>query len=121
MTILRVYRGWTRPGELEAYLAEAAAGTRLDGERPDGPGAFICASDGEARFVTVSVWPDWSAIEACTGGDIGRPLSTRNAARIEQGAPTHYELVDLPEVGTVTGPGTSGPVTFQGEVGHTRR
>jgi hypothetical protein len=93
MTILRLYQGRTRPGELELYLEEARAGTRLDGARPDGPGTLVCASDGEARFVTVSLWPDWAAIEACTGGDIQRPLATRNATRIEDGAPSHYELV----------------------------
>ena len=93
MTILRVFRGRTHPGQLEQYIEEARAGTRLDGARPDGPGMLVCGTDGEARFVTVSLWPDWSAIEACTGGNIQRPLSTRNAARIADGAPTHYEIV----------------------------
>ena len=93
MTILRVFRGRTHPGELEAYLEEARAGTLADGARPDGPGALVCASDGETTFLTVSLWPDWSAIEACTGGNIQQPLATRNAARIEHGGPTHFELV----------------------------
>jgi hypothetical protein len=93
MTILRVFHGRTHPGELEVYLEEARAGTMLDGASPDGPGALICASDDDATFVTVSLWPDWSAIEACTGGDIQRPLATRNATRIAQGAPTHYEII----------------------------
>ncbi|MET0771804.1 MAG: hypothetical protein ABWZ82_01865 [Candidatus Limnocylindrales bacterium] len=93
MTILRVFRGHTYPGQLEVYLEEARAGTRIDGTRPDGPGSLVCGADGQAAFVTVSLWPDWSAIEACTGGNIQRPLTTRNAARIEQGAPTHFEIV----------------------------
>jgi hypothetical protein len=93
MTILRVFRGRTFPGQLDAYLEEARAGIRLDGARADGPGMVVSASDAQARFVTVSLWPDWSAIEACTGGNIQRPLVTRNAARIEQGAPTHYEVM----------------------------
>jgi len=97
MTILRVFRGRTYPGQLDVYLEEAHAGTRVDGARPDGPGSVVCGADGEARFVTVSLWPDWSAIEACTGGNIQRPLTTRNAARIEQGAPTHFEIVPSPE------------------------
>ncbi len=97
MAILRVYRGCTRPGELDAYLQEAHAGTRLDGQRADGPGTVVCGTEGDTGFVTVSLWPDWTAIEACTGGDIRRPLATRNAARIESGAPTHYELVPLHE------------------------
>ena len=99
MTILRVFRGRTYPGQLEAYLEEARAGTRIDGRRPDGPGGLVCGSDGEATFITVSLWPDWSAIEACTGGNIQRPLTTRNAARIEQGAPTHFEIVPSIEAG----------------------
>jgi hypothetical protein len=93
MTILRVFRGRTYPGQRATYLTEAAAGVLIDGERPDGPGALICGLDGDDGFVTVSLWPDWAAIEACTGGDMRRPLLTRNAARIEHGAPTHYELV----------------------------
>ena len=96
MTILRVFRGRIYPGQLEAYLEEAREGTRIDGGRPEGPGMLVCGSDGQAAFVTVSLWPDWSAIEACTGGNIQRPLTTRNAARIEQGAPTHFEI--LPSV-----------------------
>jgi hypothetical protein len=54
----------------------------------------VCGTDGEATFVTVSLWPDWSAIAACTGGNIQQPLTTRNAARIAEGVPTHYELVE---------------------------
>jgi hypothetical protein len=58
---------------------------------------LVCGTDGEAAFVTVSLWPDWSAIEASTGGNIQQPLTTRNAARIAEGAPTHYELVEPTE------------------------
>ena len=97
MTILRVFRGRTHPGQLDVYLEEARAGARIDGTRPDGPGTVVCGSDGQAAFVTVSLWPDWSAIEACTGGNIQRPLTTRNAARIAEGAPTHFEIVPSPE------------------------
>jgi hypothetical protein len=96
MTILRVFRGRTFPGQRAAYLAEARAGTMLDGERPDGPGALACAIDGDDGFLTVSVWPSWASIEACTGGDVRRPLTTRNRARIAWGAPVHYELVAVP-------------------------
>ncbi len=93
MTIMRVFRGWTYPGQLPAYLAEAQAGTVLDGQREDGPGSLACATDGATGFVTVSLWPGWPSIEACTGGDIQHPLLTRNRSRLAGGAPTHYELV----------------------------
>jgi hypothetical protein len=104
MSILRIFRGRTHPGQLEAYLTEALAGTIVDGARPDGPGALACATDGAGGFVTASLWPDWPAIEACTGGDIRLPLATRNAARLESGEATHFELVtyELPEAVDVT-------------------
>ncbi len=93
MTILRVFRGQVRVGQLEEYLAEAHIGTLADGRRPEGPGALVCATDATGGFVTASTWPDWPSIAACTGGDIRRPLTTRNAGRLVSGAPSHYELV----------------------------
>jgi hypothetical protein len=93
MTILRVFRGRTHAGQRDAYLTEAELGTAADGRRPDGPGAIACATLGADDFVTASVWADWPSIEACTGGDIHRPLTTRNATRIAAGGPTHYEIV----------------------------
>lgn len=95
MTIMRLFRGRTRTGEREAYLEEARAGSVVDGARPDGPGAVACGVVGTEGFVTVSLWLDWASVEACTGGDIHRPLVTRNAARIERGGPTHFEVIAL--------------------------
>jgi hypothetical protein len=69
----------------------------LDGQRPDGPGGLVCGIHGEDGFVTLSVWPDWSCIEACTGGDVRHPLTTRNAARLADGGPTHDEIVPAGE------------------------
>jgi hypothetical protein len=93
MQILRIFRGQTRPGEMDAYLAEARQGVVVDGRRPQGPGAVVCAVDGQDGFVTASLWADWPAIEAATGGDVHHPLATRNAARLVGGAPAHFELI----------------------------
>jgi hypothetical protein len=93
MTILRLFRGRTHPGQRDAYLAEAEVGAAEDGARADGPGAIACCTVGADEFVTASVWVDWPSIEACTGGDVHRPLTTRNAARIAAGGPTHFEIV----------------------------
>jgi hypothetical protein len=91
-TILRIYEGRTRRGELDAYVAEARDGVLLDGENPDGPVSVTMSIDAPDRFVTVSTWTDWRCIERCTGGDRDRPLVTRNAARLVGGGPRHYEL-----------------------------
>jgi len=91
--ILRIYEGWTMPGQLELYVEEAHLGSGLDGARPDGPNAICMSLDPPDGFVTVSLWSDWACIEACTGGDIRQPLATRNRDRLAGGGPTHYEIV----------------------------
>jgi hypothetical protein len=45
------------------------------------------------RFITVSLWPSWSAIEVATGGDIHRPIVTRDPRRIVGMDVEHYEVV----------------------------
>ena len=92
-SILRIYEGETKPGELEAYVEDARRGSLRDGEREDGPIAVCMSVDPPDRFITASVWTGWASIEACTGGDIHRPLLTRNVARLAAGGPTHYEVV----------------------------
>lgn len=91
--ILRIYEGESKPGQLEAYIEEARRGSLLDGQREDGPIAICMSVEPADRFVTASVWTGWASIEACTGGDIHRPLLTRNAERLADGGPTHYEIV----------------------------
>jgi hypothetical protein len=92
-TILRLYEGQTRPGELEAYLEEARAGIRLDGALPNGPVSVCMSVPAPDRFITVSTWMDWDGLSQCTGGDIRRPMSTRNEARLISGGPSHFEIV----------------------------
>ena len=93
MRLLRLYRGTTRPGELEDYLLEARVGVTRDGGHPYGPGALVCGTYGDDRFVTASLWDAWESIERATGGDIHHPLATRNVARLAGGGPAHFESI----------------------------
>ena len=106
MTLLRVYQGQTRPGELASYLEEARAGVIKDGQQPRGPGALICGSRGDLGFVTASLWPDWESIQLATGGDIRNPLATRNTARLAAGRPNHFELIATVSGGSGTASAT---------------
>jgi hypothetical protein len=92
-TILRVYRGQTLPGLLDQYFEESRTGVIADGADPMGPLVVVSGTAGPDEFLTISTWSSWSCIEACTGGDIRRPLATRNAARIASGGPVHYEIL----------------------------
>lgn len=92
-TLLRLFRGQVKPGELAAYIEEARAGTMADVEAERGPAALYLAVDPPDRFVTLSLWPDWAAIERATGGDIRRPISTKDSARIVEMDIVHYEVV----------------------------
>ncbi len=92
-TLLRLFRGQVKPGELAAYIEEARAGTLADVEAQRGPAALYLAADPPDRFLTLSLWPDWSAIERATGGDVHRPMSTKDSARIVDMDIVHYEVV----------------------------
>jgi heme-degrading monooxygenase HmoA len=92
-TLLRLFRGQVKPGELEAYIEEARAGTLADVEAERGPAALYLAADPPDRFLTVSLWPDWAAIERATGGDVRRPMATKDSARIVDMDIVHYEVV----------------------------
>ena len=95
--VLRIFRGRVRPGELEAYVEEAANGTRADALAGRGPLALYLAADESVpdTFVTVSAWADWSVIEAATGGDVRRPVATRHPERLVDAEATHYEVIEL--------------------------
>jgi len=95
-TILRVFRGSVRPGELEPYIEESRAGTIADTAAGRGPNAIYLAPVEADRFVTVSLWRSWDAIEAATGGDVHRPIVTKDPRRIIGMDVIHYEVI--PEV-----------------------
>lgn len=92
-TLLRVFRGEVRSGELDAYVDETRAGTIADAEAGRGPCALYLAAEPSDRVVTVSLWPSWEAIEGATGGDIHRPLTTKDTRRLVGMDIAHYEVV----------------------------
>ena len=101
--ILRHVHGSVRAGELDAYVAEAHAGTLDDARSGRGPVALHLARHGTDSFVTVSAWATWSDLEAATGGTIARPIATRHAERLVAWDVGHYEVieVDRPEPGAL--------------------
>jgi hypothetical protein len=93
--ILRVFRGHVWSGELDAYVEEARTGMLADAAVNDGLIAFALGVDAKDSFLTVSAWTGWAAIESATGGNVRRPFSTRNTARLDGFTVGHFEI--LPE------------------------
>jgi hypothetical protein len=111
-TILRVYRGRVLPGELDNYIEEARRGALADADVNPGLVALYLGTGRPVRFITVSAWTGWEAIEKSTGGDIRNPVRTRNAARIAMGTAGHYEI--LPLTGRPAGRAGEGSPGVQG-------
>ena len=102
--ILRVFRGIVRPGELEAYIADARAGMTADAAVNDGLIAFALGAEPPDGFVTASAWTGWSSIEAATGGNTRQPFATRNSGRLASFTIVHYEVLpETPTRGRTTG------------------
>jgi hypothetical protein len=95
--IVRVYRGEVREGELDAYLQDVRTGALADAETNEGLVALYLGAQAPARFITVSAWTGWSAIERATGGNVRHPIATRHAHRLLAGEVDHYEM--LPNTG----------------------
>ena len=91
--IVRLFEGQVRPGELDAYVDDARAGTLLDAAAGSGPMALYLARRTADAFVTLSVWPDWSTLQDATGGDVERPIATRHAHRLVAWHAEHYESI----------------------------
>jgi hypothetical protein len=91
--ILRVFRGEVREGETEAYLVEARAGALSDVAMNEGLVALYLGMEWPSRFVTVSAWTGWAAIEEATGGNTRQPLATRNAERLVAYDVGPYEIL----------------------------
>ncbi|HSS34818.1 MAG TPA: hypothetical protein VLR93_00975 [Patescibacteria group bacterium] len=91
--VVRLFEGQVRPGELDAYVDDARAGTLLDAAAGSGPMALYLARRTADAFVTLSVWPDWSTLQDATGGDVERPIATRHAHRLVAWHAEHYESI----------------------------
>ena len=91
--VLRIFHGETRDGDLDRYVEDARTGTLSDATKPTGPLALFLGLDPPRRFVTVSVWTDWAAIEATTGGTVRRPMATRYEDRLTSVTADHYEIL----------------------------
>jgi hypothetical protein len=93
--ILRVFHGTVRPGELDAYVADARTGTMADAVVNDGLVALALGPAAADDFVTVSAWTGWPAIEEATGGNTRVPIATRNAIRLTAFEVSHFELLPI--------------------------
>ena len=74
-------------------LSQSTTGQFADAAAKRGSNALYLAPVPPDRFITVSLWPSWSAIEVATGGDIHRPIVTRDPRRIVGMDVEHYEVV----------------------------
>jgi hypothetical protein len=92
-TVLRLFRGRVRMGELDAYVADARAGMLADALVNDGLVAFALGADPPDAFVTVSVWTGWAPIELATGGNTRDPVATRNSVRLTGYEVDHFEVL----------------------------
>jgi hypothetical protein len=107
--ILRIFRGQIRPGELALYVEDARRGATTDGATRHGPSAFFLSALPPSRFLSLSLWSNWSEIELSTGGNIRHPIATHHAERIVSGQAAHHEI--LPSGVAAT---TSVPARAQG-------
>jgi hypothetical protein len=98
--VLRVFRGEIRETHVDEYLEAARAGADHDAETGEGPLAVYLAMTGELSFLTISVWPGWSAIQERTGSDVRHPVSTQHRELLRSGSAFHYEILP-PEPATV--------------------
>ena len=75
--IVRIWRGWTRPEDTDAY-AEYIVGTGIEAYKttPGNQGAYLISRpDGDrTEFLTVSFWKDRDAIAAFAGNDIEKAV-----------------------------------------------
>ena len=99
--IARIWRGWTRSWDADAYARYLAATTiprcrAAQGNR----GAFLLrrGESDRTEFATITLWDSLAAMRAFTGEDGEQPLSSDDARFLIGGAPVivHYETIDWP-------------------------
>jgi len=91
--VLRVLRGAVAAGELSSYVEVARGGLLADAQADRRPNAIYLASIPPDRFVTVSLWPTWSAIEVATGGNVDRPILAAGPRLVVDTDVVHYEVI----------------------------
>jgi len=94
--VLRLARGTLRTVDVAGYAAEVQEGVAADRAAGRGPLMLILASPGPGRFVTLSCWTDWAAIEAATGASVHEPVRTQREAEVAAFTADHYELLPMP-------------------------
>lgn len=101
-TVLRLARGATRDGELDAYTRQVMDGVGLDLEAGHAPIALYYVARPPTDFVTLTVWRRWDDLAIATGTALDRPISTRTMDHLATFDVEHFEV--LPEgVGRAVG------------------
>src|SRR5579884_2985719 len=76
--VARMWRGWTRPEDADAYLEYIdSTGVAAYKETPGNRGAWILrrpSGDGRVEFVTLSFWDSLDAVRGFAGDDIERAV-----------------------------------------------
>lgn len=89
--VLRVARGVLLNGDVRVYAQRVSSDLVA---LPDGqPSSLVIADAGQAAFLMISTWPDWTAIEKSTGASIAEPLRTKRLAGVDAFEAVHYELL----------------------------
>jgi heme-degrading monooxygenase HmoA len=75
--IVRIWRGWTRPEDVEAYAAYINRTGMVEYKStPGNQGAYLISrqEDDRTEFLTISFWEDLDSIAAFAGDDIERAV-----------------------------------------------
>lgn len=95
--IARIWRGWTSPGNAEAYrqllLRKILPGIhRVPGYR----GAYLLSRrhSNEAEFVTVTLWESMAAVKEFAGADSAHSVVPEEARRLLVRFDSHAEHYD---------------------------
>ena len=96
--IARMWRGWTRPGDADAYAAYVEdTGMTAYRSTPGNQGAWLMRRDVEGRteFITLSFWESWDAVRAFAGDQVERAVFYPEDDRYlvdREVVVTHYEV-----------------------------
>lgn len=119
--IARVWRGWTKASDAEAYVAYLEqTGMPAYRSTPGNRGAWIMRrEDGErTEFVTLSFWDSLDAIRAFAGDDVERAVFYDEDDRFlvdREETVTHWQLTGAPTNRSAP-PATVAPVLEYGDV-----